>query len=930
MGKTKVLRRKSRGILLLAVMLTIIFSESVYGAERPADKEKPDEGNVMVGVEGTFSSATKEEILNRINEIRKEACENGIRDPRDGKTSLKSSDYEPIEWSADLEWIAQLRAAEACVNQDHTRPNGKRPWFTYNGISSNGENLAWNSGGMMQGIEQWYGEKADWINDTQGAVTGHYTILINPDIKYVGLGAFQLASGGWIAVSGEFLGDVGRTLDSTKSDLNGACTQLMEVSGANVSSLTVSGVQTMNGGEEKVFSVSGEMNMEDAWGNPTVFSAPITSGLTWTSSNPKAVTVDAQTGKVKAVGSGTSIITASVGKVKGTYTVTVKGIGNVTDSQPVKTVSGTAPVLPEKLTVTWSDGTTSEASVTWEAIPEEKYMKREGGTFTVDGTVKGYDGKVTVTVQVDPAVISTVEYVKEVTTPSGTKPVLSEKANVVWSNGDKEEVTITWEEIAADDYNVRTGKVFDVDGVISELNDYKVTCKVTIEKATVVSADYKKEVTTESGTAPSLPDTAKVTWSNGDVTDEKIVWDSLEKETYSKREGGSFDAKGAIEGTAQVVACRVTVKPAVKVSAEAPSAITSLTGSEPVLPKTVKVTWSNGDVTNESVVWDSIDPSEYAAENDLVVNGTVEGYDEQIQQQIHVRDVIIAEVNSPAVVITEAGQEPVLPAVIEVVFSDGTKGNVAVIWDELTEEQYHSGGEFKVSGIIDAWNDSVEITVHVNDEYIISVDEIGIEQVETEAGKAPEMPKTVNVNYSNGDKAEKAIVWNISEEQYHNGGEFIAEGMIEGYENSIKCKVIVRPATLIGVEPIVEIKTFVGEAPVLPKVVKGIWSNGDHSDVAVKWNEIPKEQYAKKGKFIVKGKANDVVEVSISVEVIEKVTGSIDTEKPNTQKPNAAKASGSQNAPKTGDNTLIYIWWILMGISVLGMIYFVKLHRKPE
>ncbi|WP_068651736.1 discoidin domain-containing protein [Paenibacillus antarcticus] len=75
---------------------------------------------------------------------------------------------------------------------------------------------------------------------------------------------------------------------------------------------------------------------------------------------------------------------------------TVSNISGVS----VSTVEQVAPILPTSVTVTYSDGTSGEAEVTWEAIDPLRYAS--AGTFTVNGTVAGTDipAKVTVTVTV--------------------------------------------------------------------------------------------------------------------------------------------------------------------------------------------------------------------------------------------------------------------------------------------------------------------------------------------------------------------------------------------------------------------------------------------------------------------------------------------------------------------------------------------------
>jgi uncharacterized repeat protein (TIGR02543 family) len=220
-----------------AADMTIYAKWSPLSASgKPEIDMTPAEGNIVMGFSGSYYTESADKILKRLNEIRLEACRQGVRNPATGKP-LTLADYVPLYWSSDLEAIARLRAAEATVSQAHTRPNGKLCFtaVTTNHKSTTAENLAWNYSGLMQGIEQWYGEKSDWVNQTAGAVTGHYTSMINPGYRAVGLGAFRLTSGGWYAVAQEFSYE--DTLDAYKDPGQGKCMQYMEVQGSNVASL---------------------------------------------------------------------------------------------------------------------------------------------------------------------------------------------------------------------------------------------------------------------------------------------------------------------------------------------------------------------------------------------------------------------------------------------------------------------------------------------------------------------------------------------------------------------------------------------------------------------------------------------------------------------------------------------------------------------
>ena len=76
-------------------------------------------GTIVLGVKGSYI-ADIQAALDRINEIRKEACNEGVQDPRNPSRRLTSSDYVPIKWSSDLEYIARIRADVASVYIEHT------------------------------------------------------------------------------------------------------------------------------------------------------------------------------------------------------------------------------------------------------------------------------------------------------------------------------------------------------------------------------------------------------------------------------------------------------------------------------------------------------------------------------------------------------------------------------------------------------------------------------------------------------------------------------------------------------------------------------------------------------------------------------------------------------------------------------------------
>lgn len=308
-------------LLLLTILAVLGLGTTVSAAPvRGADVTAPAAGNVLVGVEGTFTRISKEIVLKRINEIRREACREGVRNPDSyEELPLTMDDYKPVKWSADLERIAQLRAAEATVYEGHTRPNGYSCFqIGYQGAESYGENLAWNWSGMLDGIEQWYDEKEDWVKKT-GGVTGHYTALISPSFSYLGLGTFQRASGGWYATAGEFSGASG--LDETQRGVSGKYIQTIEVQKSRISKPVISGSKTVALGRTATLSLTQKISYPGIMGGTNTTTGLPLNPVSWKSSNGSIASVTSS-GQIIARKTGKTTITAQTGEL-GTASCTV-------------------------------------------------------------------------------------------------------------------------------------------------------------------------------------------------------------------------------------------------------------------------------------------------------------------------------------------------------------------------------------------------------------------------------------------------------------------------------------------------------------------------------------------------------------------------------------------------------------------------------
>lgn len=357
--------------------------------------------------------------------------------------------------------------------------------------------------------------------------------------------------------------------------------------------------------------------------------------LPMTSSTPAGATLDEQQGVVTwpaAVSSGTFQYKFSESD-KGQYQfsgtvlqkVNVTGIPTIAQVErpSITTDSGVALELPAVVDVTLSDGSRTTAPVKWQQPAKTSYSGRRGGSFTVSGTVSGHfsenvSNTVVATVIVRPAHIVTVQSQK-ITTETKVAPVLPSTVSAGWSNGDTTDEHVTWDKVPASEYS-QPG-TFTVLGTVSGYST-KATLTVTVMEAKPIKTDSVK-ITTDSGVMPNLPTSVTTYYSNGTTGQSAVVWPSVQRPEYCQRSGGSFTVTGWLtSNTAVKVTAAVTVRAATIARVDDVS-VSTMVGNAPRLPATVRVTWSNGDVTEEKVTWDAVPPSRYAQTGTFTVQGSL-------------------------------------------------------------------------------------------------------------------------------------------------------------------------------------------------------------------------------------------------------------------------------------------------------------------
>ncbi|MDO5722793.1 MAG: Ig-like domain-containing protein, partial [Flaviflexus sp.] len=448
------IRQKIAGISVLA--LGLAMAGPAFAEDAPDYDPQLDLGSgvTVYTVQDFQGAGAKAECLAGVKKWRQDALDDNVKWPNpDSSTTMRQylaengvseTEYLAPKWSQELERITMERVAETAVHgkRGHYRSNDESIFsLRPNAPGGMYEIIAWHvTGGCTERIDQWAGEKEYWVNQTDGE-TGHYETLIDPDVLHYGFAGLNDADtlGNFISpsvwVGQGFSGDLA---DESAVEYQGKATIPI-----NITEDAANQGADLSQNEMMVDETATLKATTKAHNGKAFFRGD------WTSSDPAIASIT-KDGVITGVSGGTVTLTLTIpeGNVfTFPYTVKAAQIVSVADPAGVTTESGTAPVLPDMVTATYDDDSVKDVEVTWDAIDEAQYSAREGGQFTVNGTVAGWDNPVTITVTVNPATITGVDpETTDHTVESGEKPELPETTTATWSNGDTTEETITWDE----------------------------------------------------------------------------------------------------------------------------------------------------------------------------------------------------------------------------------------------------------------------------------------------------------------------------------------------------------------------------------------------------------------------------------------------------------------------------------------------------
>ncbi|MCJ0605030.1 CAP domain-containing protein [Enterococcus cecorum] len=182
------------GASLLTTPVILTNTQTVYANDLGYTViQATPETSFKMAIEGEYFPVNVQEILNYINQERKEATNNGY-------FGYKKEQYNPLKWNTQLEELARARAIEASLYPIHSRTSGENP-----SAKTFGENLAWYNTNTMDNIKLLMSEKNYYLKNrktifkdmmkvpaSEMEKIGHYYAFLNPANKYVAAATFQM------------------------------------------------------------------------------------------------------------------------------------------------------------------------------------------------------------------------------------------------------------------------------------------------------------------------------------------------------------------------------------------------------------------------------------------------------------------------------------------------------------------------------------------------------------------------------------------------------------------------------------------------------------------------------------------------------------------------------------------------------------------
>ncbi|MDR1158239.1 MAG: NPCBM/NEW2 domain-containing protein [Oscillospiraceae bacterium] len=199
--------------------------------------------------------------------------------------------------------------------------------------------------------------------------------------------------------------------------------------------------------------------------------------------------------------------------------------------------------------------------------------------------------------------------------------------------------------------------------------------------------------------------------------------------------------------------------------------VTTGVGIRPMMPKSIRVTYSSGLLIETAVEEWVLDEVDITTEGDHIAYGHLAGDLGVAECVVHVKPIgAVADID----VNTLPTLAPPLPVFITIHYSDGTVGAAEVVWPAVDPSLYAAAGStFNVVGSLG----EITVTARVAVKEFDYAETVNLEAV---VGKMPTFPDGVTVHFKDGTQDFVPVTWDPPATLVSGPGRFTVTGSILG------------------------------------------------------------------------------------------------------------------------------------------------------
>lgn len=178
------------------------------------------------------------------------------------------------------------------------------------------------------------------------------------------------------------------------------------------------------------------------------------------------------------------------------------------------------------------------------------------------------------------------------------------------------------------------------------------------------------------------------------------------------------------------------------------------------------------------------------------------------------------------------------------------------------------------------------------DNHVVNVSYDG--EVTTASGIAPSLPLKARITFYDGSEKDYNIDWNTYDESLYktrNASQFTVTGSISDLQLTTNCIVNVEAAKITHIDELSNKTVIIGSALSLPATASVTWSNGDHTNEVIKWDNYDENALKYVHTFSLKGyvynstiiqtvHVKDASVTSVSVPAVVSTTAGVEAKLP--------------------------------------------------